>query len=71
MALELSKGEPKAAGASAKKQPPVWVKELEENLVESIGASVQIRYGKKRSQIIIECVGREEFERVYTRLRGE
>lgn len=71
MALEAMKGETKATGAATPKQRPVWVKELEENLVESVGASVQIRYGKKRSQIIIECVGREEFERVYTRLRGE
>ena len=50
---------------------PAWVNELEENLVESIGAPVAIRYGKRRSQVIIECAGREELERIYNKLRGE
>jgi ParB family chromosome partitioning protein len=53
-----------------KRARPVWLSELEDNLVESLGAAVSIRYGKKRSQIVIDCAGREEFERIYTRLKG-
>jgi ParB family chromosome partitioning protein len=59
----------------APKQPararPVWLNELEENLVDSIGAPVSIRYGRKRSQIIIECSGRDELDRIYHRLTQE
>lgn len=59
----------------APKQPararPVWLNELEENLVDSIGAPVSIRYGRKRSQIIIECSGRDELDRIYHRLTPE
>lgn len=63
-ALQPSTSEaPKAARAR-----PVWLNELEENLVESMGAPVSIRYGRKRSQIIIECAGREELDRIYHRL---
>ncbi|GDY01806.1 chromosome partitioning protein ParB [Planctomycetota bacterium] len=69
MVLEASKGEPQSSPAASSRKEPVWVKELEENLAESIGASVRIRYGAKRSKIIIECFGREEFERVYDRLK--
>lgn len=61
---------PGPAAATKKKARPVWLSELEDNLVESLGAAVSIRYGKKRSQIVIECAGREEFERIYTRLKG-
>jgi ParB family chromosome partitioning protein len=49
---------------------PVWLNELEETLVEELGTSVVIRYGKKKSEIVIQCVGREEFERVYARLKN-
>jgi ParB family chromosome partitioning protein len=49
---------------------PVWLNELEENLAEALGTSVRIRYGKKRSQIILECIGRDQFERVYSRLKS-
>ncbi len=66
-----------AAKAPDSKQPirdakgrPVWLNELEENLVEALGTAVRIRYGKKRSQILIECVGREQFERIYGKLKG-
>ena len=48
---------------------PVWLNEIEETLVEALGASVVVNYGKKRSRITIECVGREEFERVYELLK--
>lgn len=50
---------------------PVWLNELEENLVESMGAPVSIRYGRKRSQIIIECAGRDELDRIYHRLTSD
>lgn len=52
------------------KSRPVWLNELEESLVEALGTTVTVRYGRKKSQIIIECVGREEFERVYGRLKN-
>ncbi len=47
---------------------PVWLNELEETLVESLGAPVAIKYGRKRSQIVIECAGRDELERIYQKL---
>lgn len=49
---------------------PVWLNELEESLVESLGTTVAIKYGRKKSQIVIECVGREEFERIFQRLKN-
>ncbi|MBZ0154073.1 MAG: ParB/RepB/Spo0J family partition protein [Planctomycetes bacterium] len=68
--LEVSKGDPtKVSAAASKKARPVWLNELEESLVEALGTPVSIRYGRKRSQIIIECAGREEFERVFQRLK--
>jgi ParB family chromosome partitioning protein len=51
------------------KARPVWLNELEETLVETFGIKVAIRYGRKRSQIILECAGREQFERVFARLK--
>ncbi len=56
--------------AGSRKARPVWLNELEESLVESLGTPVAIRYGRKRSQIIIDCGGRDEFERIYQRLKG-
>lgn len=51
---------------------PVWLNELEEALVDSLGAPVAIKYGRKRSQVVIECAGREELERIYHKLtKGE
>lgn len=47
---------------------PVWLNELEETLVDSLGAPVAIKYGRKRSQIVIDCAGREELERIYQKL---
>ena len=61
---------PQAAATSAKSSRPVWVAELEESLVEALGAPVHIRYGRKRSQITIACGNREDFERVYNRLKN-
>lgn len=57
-------------GAKARRARPVWLNELEESLVEALGTTVSIRYGRKRSQIIIDCAGRDEFERVFQRLKG-
>lgn len=58
----------KEKGAS--KSRPVWLNELEESLVEALGTPVSVRYGRKKSQIVIECAGREEFERVFQRLKN-
>ncbi len=61
-----------AAGPKHKaptKARPVWLNEIEETLGETFGTPVSVRYGRKRSQIVIECAGREEFERVYQRLK--
>lgn len=60
---------PKAPEGS-KKSRPVWLNELEENLVDALSTKVTIRYSRKKSQIVIECVGREEFERVFQRLKN-
>lgn len=71
--LEGSKGgkeNQQAAATKAKGARPVWLNELEENLVEALSTPVTIKYGKKRSQIVIDCAGREEFERVFARLKN-
>ncbi len=68
-ALEASKGQAATTPGKAKARP-VWLNELEESLVEAMGTPVTIRYGRKRSQIIIDCAGREEFERVFQRLKN-
>lgn len=64
---EASRGTGKAPSTKAR---PVWLNELEESLVDALGTTVAIRYGRKRSQIIIDCAGREEFERVFQRLKN-
>lgn len=69
-ALEASKGSAKVSAGGGKRSRPVWLNELEESLVDSLGTPVAIRYGRKRSQIIIDCAGREEFERIFQRLKG-
>lgn len=58
------------AVAGSKRTRPVWLNELEETLVETLGTPVTIRYGRKRSKIVIECAGREEFDRIYSKLKG-
>ncbi len=71
--LEGSKGKSQSletkGKAKTKADRPVWLNELEENLVETLSTPVVIKYGRKRSQIVIECAGREEFERVFDRLK--
>ena len=68
--LGASTGKPAKGKAGSKKARPVWLNELEENLVEALNTPVAIKYGRKRSQIVIDCAGREEFERVYERLKN-
>lgn len=61
------------APASVRASPkgrPIWVNEIEETLVEALGVPVKVRYGRKRSSIMVECAGREEFERVYELLKS-
>jgi ParB family chromosome partitioning protein len=70
IALRAPKGEPVAKVDGAKRTRPVWLNELEENLVEALGTTVSVRYGRKRSQIVIDCAGREEFERIYAKLKN-
>lgn len=67
--LAASKGAA-TKGAGTRKSRPVWLNELEESLVESLGTTVSIRHGRKRSQIVIDCAGRDEFERVFQRLKN-
>jgi len=59
-----------AKGKGKSRGRPVWVKELEETLMENLATPVAVRYSNKRSQIVIECGGREEFERLYERLKN-
>ena len=54
-------------GSSKKREP--WLLEIEETLAEELGTPVQVRYSPRRSWITIECLGREEFERVYELLK--
>ncbi|MFO1076538.1 MAG: ParB/RepB/Spo0J family partition protein [Planctomycetota bacterium] len=60
----------KGKGGTTKGRP-VWLKELEETLTDSLAAPVSIRYGRKRSQIVIDCASREEFDRIYEALKGQ
>ena len=51
------------AGANRKKgERPLWLNEIEETLVESLGTPVQVRYSPTRAKITIECLGRDEFD---------
>lgn len=68
--LQASAGGAKAPTkrpGAGKKEP--WLTEIEETLGESLNALVQIRYTARRSSITIECLGREDFERVYELLK--
>lgn len=66
----LTRGPSASKVPGAKRARPVWLNELEESLVDSLSTTVSIRYGRKKSQIVIECAGREEFERVFQRLKN-
>lgn len=54
---------------SAQQVKAAWLKEIEETLVETFSTTVQVKYGRKSSVIQITCAGREEFERIYARLK--
>jgi ParB family chromosome partitioning protein len=58
-----------AKDAIGKKGRPAWLKEIEETLEDTLATPVTVRYGRKRSKIVIECAGREQFERVFERLK--
>ena len=53
----------------AKQIKAAWLKEIEETLTETLSTSVNVRYGRKSSVIQITCAGREEFERIYAKLK--
>lgn len=53
----------------AKQVKAAWLKEIEETLTETLSTSVNVRYGRKSSVIQITCAGREEFERIYSKLK--
>jgi len=59
--------------APKKKDPKqikaAWLKEIEENLTEALSTTVNVRYGRKSSVIQITCAGRDEFERIYGKLK--
>ena len=70
----LGGGQPSQKGKAAvtgggKKGSPAWLKEIEETLTETLGTPVSVRFGRKKSVIQIECAGRDEFERIYSRLK--
>jgi len=62
---EKAQAEPKA-----KKARPVWLNELEEGLVEALSTTVNIKYSRRRSQIIIECANDSELDRVSSRIKN-
>ena len=51
------------------RQRAAWLKEIEDCLTENLSTTVSVRFGSKKSIVQIECVGREEFERIYSRLK--
>lgn len=54
----------------AKTGRPVWLNELEETLVETLSTPIAIKYGRKRSQIVIECGNQAELDRIFNRLKN-
>ena len=70
---EHSLGKP--GGSNGKGKPArkrdraAWLTEIEECLTETLSTVVSVRYGNKKSVIQIECAGRDEFERIYGRLK--
>ena len=65
-------GETDPKGANKAKKPvqrAAWLKEIEETLTDNLSTPVGVRFGRKKSVIQIECAGREEFERIYSRLK--
>lgn len=62
-----------AAGKPVRRKPAkeAWIKECEDRVADALSAKVQVRYGRRKSKIVIECGDREDFERLYQRLLGE
>ena len=58
------------SGPGKKKPRPVWLNELDESLVEALSTPVAIKYGRKRSQIVIDCGSQAELDRIFTRLKN-
>jgi ParB family chromosome partitioning protein len=48
-----------------------WQEEIEDNLADSLGTEVRVKFRSKNSSITIQCRDRSEFERVYARLIGK
>ncbi len=60
----------KAASSASADKKAAWLKEIEESLCEVMNTPVAVRYGRKTSVIQITCSGREEFERVFNKLKN-
>jgi ParB family chromosome partitioning protein len=65
-----SEAMPTAARTDKQTSRPVWVTELEETLMEALATKVSVQLGRKRSRITIECSNRDEFERLFQRLKN-
>ncbi len=68
--MTAGKGGKSPPPSKAKKSRPVWLNELEESLVETLSTPVAIKFGRKRSQIIIDCGSQEELDRIFSRLKN-
>lgn len=70
---QLTLGKPLDPGQASltkvKGQRPVWLREVEETLMEALGTRVTVKGTAKKSKIVIECSNRAEFDRVYDRLK--
>ena len=67
---ENKESDPAGSGKAKKPgQRAAWLKEIEETLTDNLSTTVGVRFGRKKSVIQIECAGREEFERIYSRLK--
>jgi ParB family chromosome partitioning protein len=49
---------------------PVWLQDLEQTLTEALQTRVSIHYRKKAGRIVLDFYGRDEFDRLYSRLLG-
>jgi len=56
--------------ATKAEKKAAWLKEIEETLCETLGTPTVVRYGSKSSVIQITCAGRDEFERIFNRLKN-
>ncbi|MBK8099190.1 MAG: ParB/RepB/Spo0J family partition protein [Planctomycetes bacterium] len=70
---QVTLGQAKGAEPAAERprsSRPVWLKEIEETLMEALGTKVAVKGTAKKSKIVIECANRAEFDRVYDRLKN-